>query len=421
MRHLGDATTVLSDDAVTRLVTDAITELDVDGAAVCVVVPDATRVCPLPLLFGAVVDALAGRVRKLTALVALGTHAPMSDDALAALLGTDETALAGRFTHAAVLNHRWDDPATFTTLGTIPAAVISELSDGMLAVDVPVRINRAVIEHDLVLIVGPVLPHEVVGFSGGNKYLFPGLSGPEMIDVSHWLGALITNAEIIGTLGVTPVRALIDRAAALVPTPTRAICVVTATDGGLHSVSVGDPREAWASAAEVSAASHIRYLDAPFETVLSLIPPRYDDLWTAAKGFYKVEPIVADGGRVILWAPHLREITPMHPGVEEIGYHCRDYFVGQWEHFEDRPWGELAHSTHLRGAGSWDPVLGERARVTVTLAGGVSEARTRAVGLDWEDPASIDPTAFEADPSCLVVPDAGEVLYRLRDAPRSGR
>src|SRR5690606_34136351 len=103
------------------------------------------------------------------------------------------------------------------------------------------------------------------------------------------------------------------------------------------------------------------------------------------KGFYKVEPVVADGGQVVLYAPHIREIAAMHPDVAAVGYHCRDYFVGQWDRFEHLAWGDLAHSTHLRGAGTWDEVHGERARVTVTLATGIPEDRVRAVGLDHLD------------------------------------
>ena len=224
----------------------------------------------------------------------------------------------------------------------------------------------------MTLIVGPVFPHEVVGFSGGNKYLFPGVSGQELIDVSHWLGALITSADIIGTRGITPVRALIDEAASLVPGDRYALCLVVGS-AGLHAAAFGEPRSAWAAAADVAAETHVRYLDAPVRRVLSLIPHKYEDMWTGAKGFYKVEPIVADGGQVVIYAPHIREVSAMHPHIVEIGYHCRDYFVGQWDRFKGMPWGDLAHSTHLRGAGTYDPVDGERLRVTVTLATGIPE------------------------------------------------
>jgi nickel-dependent lactate racemase len=260
-----------------------------------------------------------------------------------------------------------------------------------------------------------VFPHEVVGFSGGNKYFFPGVSGQEMIDLSHWLGALITSASIIGTLGVTPVRALINEAASLIPSLRLAFCVVTGgRPGSLSSVSFGEPEEAWAAAADVSAQEHVRYLDQPVRRVLSMMPTRYDEIWTGAKGFYKVEPVVADAGQVVIYAPHITEIAPMHPEINQIGYHCRDYFVKQWDRFRDIHWSVLAHSTHLRGAGTWDARDGERDRVTVTLATGIPEAVVRSVNLGYLDPAGVDVAGGEADPETLVVPDAGEVLYRLR-------
>ena len=182
----------------------------------------------------------------------------------------------------------------------------------------------------------------------------------------------------------------------------------------LHAVAFGDPREAWAAAAQVSAQAHIRYVEAPVRRVLSLIPARYDDLWTGAKGFYKVEPIVADGGQVVLYAPHILQIASTHPAIEQIGYHCRDYFVRQWCRFSQLHWSDLAHSTRLRGAGTYDEVSGERSRVTGTLATGIGEDLTRAVNLDYLDPAQVDPAAWAAHPGALVVPDAGEDLYRLR-------
>ncbi|MGH3471046.1 MAG: lactate racemase domain-containing protein, partial [Nocardioidaceae bacterium] len=241
------------------------------------------------------------------------------------------------------------------------------------------------------------------------------VSGRELIDVSHWLGALITSARIIGTRGTTTVRALIDEAASMLPGERLALCMVTKPrTQDLHVMTFADPAAAWAAAADVSAETHIRYLDAPVRRVLSLVPSRYDDMWTGAKGFYKVEPVVADGGQVVLYAPHIRQVATTHPAIEEIGYHCRDYFVKQWERFRGYHWGDLAHSTHLRGAGTYDPVEGEQDRVTVTLATGIPEDVTRSINLDYLDPAVIDPTAWAADPGTLVVPDAGEDLYRLR-------
>lgn len=437
--QVGGAAGALSEEEVRAFVGDQLGAAGLDGASVCVLVPDATRTCPLPLLMGAVHDALHGRVARLTVVVALGTHAAMDGPALATLLGYPDGGLAGRYPGTTVRNHEWWDDATFATVGTIGADRLAELSRGMLRRSLDVRVNRAVVDHDVTLVVGPVFPHEVVGFSGGNKYLFPGVSGKEVIDVSHWLGALITSAEIIGVRGVTPVRALIDEAASLVPGDRLALCVVTRSGtqpcGGdwsmagrqpdpegaqdargvaLHAATFGEPGEAWAAAADVSAETHVRYLDAPVRRVLSIVPTRYGDIWTGAKGFYKVEPVVADGGQVVLYAPHIREISAMHPQIAEIGYHCRDYFVKQWDRFEGYHWGDLAHSTHLRGAGTWDEATGEHDRVTVTLATGIPEDEVRAVNLDHLDPRDVDVAAGARDPHTLVVPDAGEDLYRLR-------
>jgi nickel-dependent lactate racemase len=413
--RIGGAGAVLTEEDIRAFVREQLGAARLDGRSVCVLVPDGTRSCPLPLLLEAVHGALHGRVSRLTVLVALGTHAPMSERALAAHLGCEPGELGARYPAMTVLNHAWWDRSAFAEAGTISAARVAELSGGMLRRAAPVRVNRAVTEHDVTLILSPVFPHEVVGFSGGNKYLFPGVSGGELIDLSHWLGALITSAAIIGTLQVTPVRALIDEAASMLPGERLALCVVVKSGTrDLHAMTFADPVTAWQEAAGVSAEAHIRYLGAPVRRVLSLIPPKYDEMWTGAKGFYKVEPVVADGGQVVIYAPHIRELARTHPAIERIGYHCRDYFLRQWDRFKDEHWSDLAHSTHLRGAGTYDEAAGERGRVTVTLATAIPEDVTRAVGLDYLDPALVDPVAWAADPGTLVVPDAGEVLYRLR-------
>ena len=412
---IGGPDQVLADDTVRQFVAQSLAAEDLDGRSVCVIVPDGTRSCPLPLLLSAVHEALQGRASHITVLIALGTHAAMDDDHLAKHLGYADRGLAKTYPGMTVLNHEWWKPETFTSLGPISADRVAELSDGRFHESVEVVLNRAVVENDVSLVVGPVFPHEVVGFSGGNKYFFPGVAGPEVIDFSHWLGALITSADIIGTRGITPVRALINEAASMIPSRRLALCLVAQSGtSALHAASFGPPEAAWAACAEVSAQTHVKYLDAPVRRVLSVIPTKYEDMWTGAKGFYKVEPVVADGGQVIIYAPHITEVSVMHPVIQEIGYHCRDYFLGQWDTFSGYHWGDLAHSTHLRGAGTWDAENGERGRVTVTLATGIPEDVVRAINLDYLDPADVDIAALQADPDTLVLPQAGEVLYRLR-------
>lgn len=413
--RVGGPEGTLTDDQVREFIVSQLDDTDLDGVSVCVLVPDDTRTCPLPLLLGAVHQALAGRVSRLTCLVALGTHRGMTEEELAVHLGFEPGRSQETYPGMTILNHEWWDDDTFADLGTIPASRLEELSEGRLSIDVRVLLNKAVVEHDVALVVGPTLPHEVVGISGGNKYFFPGVGGHDVIDVSHWLGALISSVKIIGTTGITPVRALINEGASFIPAKKLAFCVVTAEGTDLHSVSYGDTLSSWADAAPVAAATHVHHLDEPVHKVLSVIPPLYKDLWTAAKGFYKLEPVVADGGEIIIYAPWITEIAQMHPEIYDIGYHCRDYYVAQWEKFKDLPWGVLAHSTHGAGAGTYDPETGEeKLRIRMTLATGVPEEVCRKANLGYRDPATIDVEAMRADPDVLVVPNAGEVLYRLR-------
>ena len=412
---IGGPGTTLTTDELRRFIAEQLAATDLDGKSVCLVIPDGTRSSPLPLLLRCVHQALAGRATRITAVIALGTHVAMSDEALARHLGYAEDGLDATYPGMTVINHEWDKPETFVTLGTISAERVSELSGGLLAVPAEVALNRVVVDHDVALVIGPVFPHEVVGFSGGNKYFFPGIAGQQIIDLTHWVGALITSAQIIGALGVTPVRALINEAAALIPSRRLALCVVAKSGSyDLHAASFGAPEAAWAASALISAETHVRYLDAPVNRVVSLIPEKYEDIWTAAKGFYKLEPVVADGGEVILYAPHVKEISFVHTEIYDIGYHCRDYFVKQWDRFSDIHWGVLAHSTHLRGAGTYDEVEGEKCRVNVTLCTGIDEARVRKANLGYLSPDDFDLAAYEADPDTMVVPNAGETLFRLR-------
>ena len=394
-----------------------LARIPVDGERVLVLIPDGTRTMPMPLAFDALEDGLGPRVATLDFLVALGTHLPMSDAQLGALVGRE--VVDGRAGAHRIFNHQWDDPATFTTLGTLSASEVETLSGGRLSQDVPVALNRLVLDYDHVLICGPVFPHEVVGFSGGTKYLFPGIAGPDIINFTHWLGALITNHEVIGTRD-TPVRAVIDRAAALLDRPLALLAPVV-THEGVAGLFCGDVREAWEAAAALSARRHVLWVERPFRRVLSIMPAMYDDLWTAAKGMYKVEPAVADGGEVVIYAPHVDEVSHAHGRVlDEIGYHCRDYFVKQWDRFKDYPGGVLAHSTHVKGAGDYDETTGiETPRVTVTLATGIPLERCLRINLGHLDPAGVDPAAWvaEAGDDVLVVPRAGEHLYRVGPPP----
>ena len=380
---------------------------------VLLIVPDYTRTAPLPVLFPALRQLLRPEVAALDVLVALGTHPPMPEQQIRGMLGIandDPCDDVGLF------NHAWDDPEQLSTIGVLTEAETREILDGVLAMEVPVQINRRIHDYDVALILGPVFPHEVVGFSGGNKYFFPGISGPELLNFFHWLGALITNVGIIG-IQDTPVRRVVDRAAKLIPLERRCLAFVVAADASPYAMFYGTPEDAWRQASEISGQVHIKRKDRPFRQVLSCAPTMYDELWVAGKCMYKLEPVVADGGELIIYAPHMKEISITHgASIEAVGYHVRDYFTRQWDRFRDFPWGVLAHSTHVRGTGSFADGV-ELPRVQVTVASQIPREVCERINLGYRDPASIDVESFadREDEGVLLVRKAGEHLYRLQD------
>ena len=406
----------LSESAIRQLIAQAFEPVSLDGKRVLIIIPDSTRTAPIPLFFRLFHQVLSGRVAALDFMVALGTPQPMSEKALRGLVGITVEEQRTTFAEVGLFNHRWDVEGTLVTVGTIPADEIRALSNGLLVQEVPVTLNRRIFDYDQLVICGPVFPHEVVGFSGGNKYLFPGISGPEVINLTHWLGAVITSYEVIGS-GYTPVRAVIDRAAAFVDVPKLCFASVVVGDG-LAGLYAGSPEAAWEAAAGLSARHHIVYVEKPLQRVLAIMPEMYDDIWTAAKGMYKMEPAIADGGEVVIYAPHIDEISYTHGAIiDQVGYHVRDYFLKQWDRFRQYPWGVLAHSTHLKGMGTYDADTGiEQPRIQVTLATGIPAERCHQVNLDYLDPEEVDVADWKKreDEGVLVVPKAGEMLYRLR-------
>lgn len=405
----------LSKQKIQEIISSGLNSLELDGKSVLVIIPDNTRTMPMPIVFDLFKQMLDKRVKKLDYLVALGTHQPLDDEQLSRLVGRQ--VLSGEVGNIKIFNHQWSRPETFSHIGTISADEIKSITNGLLDQDMPVEVNRLIFSYDQLIICGPVFPHEVVGFSGGNKYLFPGIGGPEVINLTHWLGALITNYKIIGTDN-SPVRVVIDKAARMINIPTASFAFVVDHEG-VAGLYFGPTREAWSEAVKLSAMKHIIYVQKPFRRVLSIMPLMYEDLWTAAKGMYKLEPIVAYGGEIILYAPHIHEVSYTHGKlIDEIGYHCRDYFLAEWSKFKHYPGCVLAHSTHLKGLGEYDPLTGiESARIRVTLATGIPVARCQQINLGYMDPTEINFEAWKnrENEGILVVPYAGETLYRLKN------
>jgi nickel-dependent lactate racemase len=367
-------------------------------------------------------ELLGARVAALDYLIALGTHPPMSEAAIDRLVGVPAAERAAHTPATRIFNHRWDRPDALHTIGVIPRQEVASLTDGLLAEEAAVTLNRLILDYDHLVICGPVFPHEVAGFSGGAKYLFPGIAGPDIINFTHWLGALVTTMRTIGVKD-TPVRRIINRAAELVPRPLHCLAFVVQGDA-LHGLYAGSCVEAFDAAAALSAQLNIVTVPHPYQRVLSMPATRYDDLWTAAKAMYKTEPVVADGGEVIILAPHLSEVSYTHgAAIDRVGYHVRDYFLAQWDRFKHEPRSVLAHSTHVKGVGTYDAATAtETPRIQVTLATSIPEEHCRRINLGFRDYREIDPQEWmgREDEGVLVVPHAGEMLYRLSGAALPG-
>lgn len=387
------------------------------GQKVLVLIPDHTRSLPLPELFRMLVAVLhdAG---ELNFMVALGTHPGYPEAGLNHLVGITAEERATTYKRVGLFNHAWNDPAALTSLGVLELDEIKQLAGPnyhpSLPTEINIRINKAICEHDHILIVGPTFPHEVVGFSGGAKYLFPGISGPDVINATHWLGALAT---VLGTIGIkdTPVRAMIHAAARRVPTPVTLVALIV-HGHNLSGVLVGDVVETWAAAADISSERHIQWCDHPYKSVLAGCPPMYDELWTGGKCMYKMEPVVAVGGELIIYAPHLDVISHEHGKyIYEAGYHILPYFLADWDRYKHLPLGALAHCTHVRGSGVMEKGV-ERPNVRLTLASQVGPEECAALNLGYRDPATINPADWQdrEDEGYLYVPRAGEMLYKIR-------
>ena len=413
----GSARSVLSGSEIRKIVQSG-TPLELyRDKRVLVLTPDTTRTCPLPLMISILQEVIGTQANKLDFMVALGTHQPLSEERILELYGISPEARRTVFAETQFYNHRWDQDETFRRIGYLSEKETAELSGGRLREKVPVDINKTIFDYDLVLILGPVFPHEVVGYSGGAKYLFPGISGGEFLHFFHWLGAVLTCP---GTIGIkhTPVREVINRAMRLVDLPVHCISMVVKSHEELYGIYVGDYLHSWEAAANLSEQIHVVFKDKPFDTVLGVCPEMYDELWTGGKVMYKLEQVVAPGGQLIIYAPHITEVSKTWGAyMDKIGYHTVDYFLSQPDKFTDIPRGVLAHSTHVRGIGRMENGL-EKPRIEVILASSLSEEECRKINLGYMDYRSIDLDDYkdrEAE-GILFVDHAGEILHRVKQS-----
>ena len=384
------------------------------GERVLAIIPDKTRDDNTHQIFPIADEFLRRRgVAVFDALVAQGTHPPMSAAQKLAKIGTTDF-------RGCLFDHRWNEPDELIMLGELSAATVRELTNGLIDHEVPVSINKLLAPgvYDTVLVFGATVPHEVAGFAGGAKYFFPGVAGPELTHTTHWLGALAGIENIIGRVD-TPTRRLIEAAAELIPARIISLnTVVSRNDGELvtYALFAGDIREAFRRAAEVSRQVHIRYTGRKYKRVVALLDPHYDELWVGGKASYKLGAIIEEGGELIIYAPHLTKLSETHGAlIEKYGYapleSVRDMLGVSQELRENLC--IAAHLAHVAYAGRLDEHGRVVPRYRITMASGLDAETCRRVNLGFLDYRTLDYEAMRADPDTLVVADAGRDLYQV--------
>ncbi len=404
----------LIDAEIREICAEGLSRLGLKGQRVLVITPDHTRQAPVGKFFRIFHELLAADVAKLDYLVALGTHPPLEKAKILNLFEITPEEKQQKFGDIDLYSHRWDLPETLKKIGAIPAEEVERISEGKLHEDVNVALNKMIFDYDHLIVFGAVMPNVVGGFGGGNKYFFPGICGSEFINHTHWLGALMTNFRVNG-VKYNPVSRLIDRAAQFISVPKTSVNVVL-SEHQVAGLYVGPPEEVFDQAADLSSKLHIVYLDRPYPKVLAVALKVFDDMWTGGKAMYKTEAIVADGGEVIIYAPHINEVSYTHGKyLNKYGYHVMDYVLAHQEQLKEVPRSVQAHMTHVKGQGFYENGV-EKSRITVTLATGIPEETCRRINLGYKNPAEINIEDWKGkqDQGILLVEEAGEILYRLK-------
>jgi nickel-dependent lactate racemase len=285
-------------------------------------------------------------------LPAIGTHVPMRPDQIAQMYaGVPEE----RF-----LVHNWrTDPVT---LGEVPAEFIEQQSEGKLHYAWPAQVNRHIVEDgfDLVLSIGQVVPHEVIGMANYNKNILIGTGGRDSINRSHYLGAVYGMERIMGK-AQNPVRAVLNYAAERFLKQIPIVYVQTVVgrkpDGGLavRGLYVGDDEECFLKAAELSVKVNFELVEEPIrKAVVYLDPHEYHSTWIGNKAVYRTRMALADGAELIILAPGVMEFGEdkrIDELIRKYGYRGTPATLKAVEQNADIA-GELSAAAHLIHASS---------------------------------------------------------------------
>jgi nickel-dependent lactate racemase len=238
-------------------------------------------------------------------LPAIGTHYPMSDEEIRMMFGRTPRGL--------FRVHDWR--AGFATLGEVPAAFIREVSEGRIDFSIPIQVDNLVADgsHDLILSIGQVVPHEVIGMAGHNKNIFVGTGGSEGINKTHFLGAVYGMERMMGRAD-TPVRKVLNYGSARFAQHLPVVYVLTVVgknqegDLVIRGLFIGDDAECFRQAADLSLQVNFQLLDAPIrKAVVYLDPSEFKSTWLGNKSIYRTRMALADGGELLVLAPGLAQ------------------------------------------------------------------------------------------------------------------
>jgi nickel-dependent lactate racemase len=411
----GGATLSLSPEELRSIVSEALAEIG-PGERVLAIVPDKTRDDNTDQLVPFAAEILAQKkIERFDALIAQGTHGPMNENEKREKIGWSKIAPDNV---GAIFDHRWDRDDELVTIGELSAAQIADLTEGLMSEAVQVRINALLApgRYDTVLVFGATMPHEVAGFAGGAKYFFPGVAGPELTHLTHWLGALATIENVIGRIE-TPTRRVIEAAAGFISARVISFTSVSTRNSRAlqtHALFAGDIYEAFRRAAKVSSEVHIKHIGRKYKRVVALLDRHYDELWVGGKASYKLGSIIEEGGELIIYAPQLKQLSATHGHlIEKYGYapleQVREMVAGS-----DELRANLCVAAHLAHVsyGSARNAAGRLGpRYRITLASAVPEAACLRVNLGFLDYRQLELADYRADAETLVVDDAGRDLY----------
>ncbi len=408
----------LSPSALREILGDVLSDIT-PGSSVLAIVADKTRDDNTSVLFPLASQILQTRkIGKFDALVAQGTHSPMTEGEKRTKIGAERAQIPGL---GQVFDHDWANPEKLVTIGKLSADRVRQITGGLIDRPIDLKVNRLLApgQYDTILIFGTTMPHEVAGFSGGAKYFFPGVAGPELTHATHWLGALASIENVIGRVE-TPTRHLFEAAADFVSARVILLNSVVSRDHArlrTYALFCGDFREAVRKAADVSRHVHIKYTGRKYRRVVALLDHHLEDLWVGGKASYRLGPVIEEGGELIIYAPHLNSVSDIHGAlIKKYGYMPLERIRELVETSEELQQNlcVAAHLAHVSFAGRRTAEGKIVPRYTITLSSALPADTCRQINLGYLDPSGFRRENYEGDPDTLIVENAGRDLYLVQ-------